>query len=248
MVIVTSTAHDHSYFSRSDSEEGSTGSEKDWSVGWFEPHAPDFSCTDEVTGVEGEGEDENEDADAENSFAVLVPCYGGASKGFDHGLKEEEEKKKKKKKEHLCFAALDLPPEINTKLSSGTLSPEIFEILDTQLVAPLRTFILSSRLLTNAHDNAGIAITASEEEHHHEIFHFRPPISCLISDTFMPWTLDLARDMGIPRVEMWTASATAYIFGSSILPLISKGLLPFIEGPLSLSPSLCLSLPMSLHY
>ena len=161
---------------------------------------------------------------------------------------EEEEKKKKKKKEHLCFAALDLPPEINTKLSSGTLSPEIFEILDTQLVAPLRTFILSSRLLTNAHDNAGIAITASEEEHHHEIFHFRPPISCLISDTFMPWTLDLARDMGIPRVEMWTASATAYIFGSSILPLISKGLLPFIEGPLSLSPSLCLSLPMSLHY
>ena len=147
---------------------------------------------------------------------------------------EEEEKKKKKKKEHLCFAALDLPPEINTKLSSGTLSPEIFEILDTQLVAPLRTFILSSRLLTNAHDNAGIAITASEEEHHHEIFHFRPPISCLISDTFMPWTVDLAQEMGIPRVEMWTGSATAYAFTAAIPQLISKGLLPYKQGHLFL--------------
>ncbi|MCO5566766.1 hypothetical protein L7F22_020446 [Adiantum nelumboides] len=45
------------YFSGSESE----GS--DWSVGWFEPHAPEF-CGD---------------VDPENSFAVLVPCYGSPS-------------------------------------------------------------------------------------------------------------------------------------------------------------------------
>eukprot|EP01018_Ginkgo_biloba_P014449 Gb_35078 [translate_table: standard] len=39
---------------------GSESDDSDWSIGWFEPHAPDFSS-------------ENE---AENSFAVLVPCYG----------------------------------------------------------------------------------------------------------------------------------------------------------------------------
>lgn len=39
---------------------GSESDDSDWSIGWFEPHAPDFSS-------------ENE---SENSFAVLVPCYG----------------------------------------------------------------------------------------------------------------------------------------------------------------------------
>ncbi|KAJ6794828.1 Uncharacterized protein M6B38_227970 [Iris pallida] len=37
---------------------GSESDDSDWSVGWLEPHGPDF------------------DSDTENSFAVLVPCYG----------------------------------------------------------------------------------------------------------------------------------------------------------------------------
>ncbi|KAG9440697.1 hypothetical protein H6P81_020862 [Aristolochia fimbriata] len=39
---------------------GSESDDSDWSIGWLEPHAPDFQSDDE-----GEG-----------SFAVLVPCYG----------------------------------------------------------------------------------------------------------------------------------------------------------------------------
>ncbi|XP_010254547.1 PREDICTED: uncharacterized protein LOC104595498 [Nelumbo nucifera] len=39
---------------------GSESDDSDWSIGWLEPHAPDFLSDDE----------------AENSFAVLVPCYG----------------------------------------------------------------------------------------------------------------------------------------------------------------------------
>ncbi|KAL3527546.1 hypothetical protein ACH5RR_012202 [Cinchona calisaya] len=38
---------------------GSESDDSDWSIGWLEPHAPDFQCDDE----------------ADDSFAVLVPCY-----------------------------------------------------------------------------------------------------------------------------------------------------------------------------
>ncbi|KAI3824342.1 hypothetical protein L1987_05800 [Smallanthus sonchifolius] len=58
------------------SEESSYDS--DWSIGWMEPHAPDFYQSDD-------------DEDADNSFAVLVPCYRNDCKGFDleekHGNK-----------------------------------------------------------------------------------------------------------------------------------------------------------------
>ncbi|XP_060184609.1 uncharacterized protein LOC132614222 [Lycium barbarum] len=38
---------------------GSESDDSDWSIGWLEPHAPDF---------------QNDDED-DDSFAVLVPCY-----------------------------------------------------------------------------------------------------------------------------------------------------------------------------
>ncbi|KAH0734158.1 uncharacterized protein [Solanum tuberosum] len=39
---------------------GSESDDSDWSVGWLEPHGPDFQSDD----------------DRDDSFAVLVPCYG----------------------------------------------------------------------------------------------------------------------------------------------------------------------------
>lgn len=41
---------------------GSESDGSDWSIGWLEPHAPDFLS----------------DNESDNSFAVLVPCYGCA--------------------------------------------------------------------------------------------------------------------------------------------------------------------------
>lgn len=38
---------------------GSESEDSDWSIGWLEPHGPDFLCDDET----------------DDSFAVLVPCY-----------------------------------------------------------------------------------------------------------------------------------------------------------------------------
>ncbi|XAR48494.1 hypothetical protein NMG60_11031329 [Bertholletia excelsa] len=39
---------------------GSESDDSDWSIGWLEPHGPGFQSDDE----------------SEDSFAVLVPCYG----------------------------------------------------------------------------------------------------------------------------------------------------------------------------
>lgn len=47
---------------------GSESDDSDWSIGWLEPHAPDFQSDDE----------------GDDSFAVLVPCYR-------HDFKELEE-------------------------------------------------------------------------------------------------------------------------------------------------------------
>ncbi|KAL8229353.1 hypothetical protein R6Q57_014253 [Mikania cordata] len=60
------------------SEESSYDS--DWSIGWMEPHAPEFFQSD----------DEDADAIADNSFAVLVPCY----RNDCSALKTEEMEKK----------------------------------------------------------------------------------------------------------------------------------------------------------
>ncbi|KAA8530755.1 hypothetical protein F0562_005477 [Nyssa sinensis] len=50
---------------------GSESDDSDWSIGWLEPHAPDFQSDDE----------------ADDSFAVLVPCYRYDSKELDERLK-----------------------------------------------------------------------------------------------------------------------------------------------------------------
>lgn len=50
---------------------GSESDESDWSIGWLEPHNPDF-C------------DDNEEEEEDNSFAVLVPCYRYDRRGLGH--------------------------------------------------------------------------------------------------------------------------------------------------------------------
>ncbi|KAF8377387.1 hypothetical protein HHK36_030764 [Tetracentron sinense] len=52
---------------------GSESDDSDWSIGWLEPHAPDFLSDDET----------------ENSFAVLVPCYGRGRKELVQSSKNQ---------------------------------------------------------------------------------------------------------------------------------------------------------------
>ena len=63
---------------------GSESDDSDWSIGWLEPHAPDFLSDDETDG----------------NFAVLVPCYR-------HGCKELVEDPN----DHLLSAIKNLPNE-----------------------------------------------------------------------------------------------------------------------------------------
>uniref|UniRef100_A0A5B6ZU49 Uncharacterized protein n=1 Tax=Davidia involucrata TaxID=16924 RepID=A0A5B6ZU49_DAVIN len=52
---------------------GSESDDSDWSIGWLEPHAPDFQSDDE----------------ADDSFAVLVPCYRHDCKELEEGLNNQ---------------------------------------------------------------------------------------------------------------------------------------------------------------
>ncbi|XP_071711415.1 uncharacterized protein [Rutidosis leptorrhynchoides] len=46
---------------------GSESDDSDWSIGWLEPHGAGF-CSDD--------DDDDDDDYSDDSFAVLVPCYG----------------------------------------------------------------------------------------------------------------------------------------------------------------------------
>ena len=52
------------------------------------------------------------------------------------------------------------------------------------------------------------------------------PVTCIISDSFLPWTQDVANEFGIPRIEFWSSSVTVYSMGYHIPELINNGYLP----------------------
>lgn len=56
-------------------------------------------------------------------------------------------------------------------------------------------------------------------------------VTCLISDTFVPWTQDVADKAGIPRIDYWTSNAFAYLMIFTLPALFSKGLFPDKGSP-----------------
>ncbi|XP_019155992.1 PREDICTED: uncharacterized protein LOC109152801 [Ipomoea nil] len=52
---------------------GSESDDTDWSIGWVEPHGSGF----------------NSDGDSDDSFAVLVPCYGRGCLSFEDDSKDK---------------------------------------------------------------------------------------------------------------------------------------------------------------
>ncbi|MCO5608482.1 hypothetical protein L7F22_062692 [Adiantum nelumboides] len=57
-----------------------------------------------------------------------------------------------------------------------------------------------------------------------------PAPACLISDTFMPWSQDLANAAHLPRVDFWTSTAAVYAMGSHLSLLVSQGILPLHDS------------------
>lgn len=53
-----------------------------------------------------------------------------------------------------------------------------------------------------------------------------PPVSCVVSDGCMSFTLDAAEEMGIPEVLFWTTSACGFLAYAHYGLLIEKGYTP----------------------
>ncbi|KAI5059694.1 hypothetical protein GOP47_0026013 [Adiantum capillus-veneris] len=52
------------------------------------------------------------------------------------------------------------------------------------------------------------------------------PATCLISDSFVPWTLEVTQRAAIPRIELWTSNAMSHLLISNLDVLYSEGILP----------------------
>ncbi|CAI9089916.1 OLC1v1024568C1 [Oldenlandia corymbosa var. corymbosa] len=57
-----------------------------------------------------------------------------------------------------------------------------------------------------------------------------PPVSCIVSDGGMIFTLEAAEEFGIPEVLFWTASACASLGYCQFSKLIDKGIIPFKDA------------------
>lgn len=54
-----------------------------------------------------------------------------------------------------------------------------------------------------------------------------PPVSCIVSDGAMFFTLDAAQELGVPEVLLWTASVCGLLGYAQYQKLIESGLVPF---------------------
>ncbi|KAK7333808.1 hypothetical protein VNO80_30587 [Phaseolus coccineus] len=54
-----------------------------------------------------------------------------------------------------------------------------------------------------------------------------PPISCIIADGVMGFASKVAKDLGIPEVQIWTASACGFVGHLQYHDLIQRGIVPF---------------------
>ncbi|GLT62406.1 hypothetical protein SLA2020_350470 [Shorea laevis] len=57
-----------------------------------------------------------------------------------------------------------------------------------------------------------------------------PPVTCIVSDGVMSFTLDAAAELGIPEVLLWTTSACGFMGYVQYRSLIEKGLTPLKDA------------------
>lgn len=54
-----------------------------------------------------------------------------------------------------------------------------------------------------------------------------PPVSCIIPDALMSFAGRVARELGIPELQLWTASACGFLGHLQYDELVRRGILPF---------------------
>ncbi|KAE8771857.1 Cytokinin-O-glucosyltransferase 2 [Hordeum vulgare] len=59
-----------------------------------------------------------------------------------------------------------------------------------------------------------------------------PPVTCVVSDVVMGFSMEAANELGLPYVHLWTASAISYLGYRHYRLLIGRGLAPFKDTEL----------------
>ncbi|XP_037411683.1 7-deoxyloganetin glucosyltransferase-like [Triticum dicoccoides] len=54
----------------------------------------------------------------------------------------------------------------------------------------------------------------------------RPPVTCVVSDLIMGFSMDAAKELGLPYVQLWTASTISYLGYRHYRLLIDRGIAP----------------------
>ncbi|XAR73414.1 7-deoxyloganetin glucosyltransferase [Bertholletia excelsa] len=54
-----------------------------------------------------------------------------------------------------------------------------------------------------------------------------PPVTCIVSDGVMSFAIEAAREIGVPEVQFWTASACSFMGYLHYRELIRRGIFPF---------------------
>ncbi|KAM3224870.1 hypothetical protein ACQJBY_057934 [Aegilops geniculata] len=57
-----------------------------------------------------------------------------------------------------------------------------------------------------------------------------PPVTCVVSDVVMGFSMEAANELGLPYVQLWTASAISYLGYRHYRLLISRGLAPLKDA------------------
>ncbi len=111
------------------SMSGSDSEDSDWSVGWFEPHHTDFT-----------------DNELEDSFAVLVPCYGSPARPSVAAAGSSEEPKTEPAWATILANLARQTDEGGSFLTSSCLISEI-PLLSLSSLAVLLFFVLLTVVL-----------------------------------------------------------------------------------------------------
>ncbi|PKI66212.1 hypothetical protein CRG98_013380 [Punica granatum] len=54
-----------------------------------------------------------------------------------------------------------------------------------------------------------------------------PPVSCIVSDGVMSFAIEAAKEIGVPEVQFWTASACGFMAYLKFPELFNRGIVPF---------------------
>ncbi|KAF8644563.1 hypothetical protein HU200_014179 [Digitaria exilis] len=90
-----------------------------------------------------------------------------------------------------------------------------------QVVASVAYRALLASLLSSS------TVSPCRGDHHDVGF---PPVTCVVSDGYLPWAIDIADELGVPALAFRTSSACSVLAFLSVPRLLELGELPFPEG------------------